>query len=107
MTARVTTHADLLEALRKLKPKYRIALLKACNDEEINCICECVFNILNGKVQLKDKEKSKLNKYKQTLRELISKGKSKQRKRIIIQRGGAFLPVILGAVLSALFKTLT
>lgn len=104
MPARVNTHRSLLKALHTLKPKYRKALLKSCGDEEIHCICECIFNILNGKISLNDKDKSKLSKYKTILRKLILKGKNKWRKRIIVQKGGAFLPIILGAILSGLFS---
>lgn len=104
MFGRVKTHKDLLRALLTLKPKYRTALLKVCKDEEIDCISECIFNILNGKVPLKDSEKGKLKKHKTILRKLIKKGKGKVRKRIIIQQGGAFLPIILGAVLNGLFN---
>lgn len=107
MFGRVTTHQNLLKALLHLKPKYRIALLKICGDEEINCISECVFNVLNGKIQLKEKDRSKLKKHKKQLRILVSKGKSKLRKRVVIQKGGAFLPIILGAVLSNIFNSLS
>lgn len=107
MSGRVTTHRDLLKSILKLKPKYREALLKSCGEEEINCICECIFNVLKGKIPLEDKEKSKLKKHKTLLRKLISKGPSKSKKRIIVQKGGAFLPIILGAVLSSLVNAFT
>lgn len=107
MHARVNTYKHLLEALHLLKPKYRTALLKSCDDEEINIICECIYNVLNGKIPLEKKDKSKLGKYKDTLRKLVSKGKQKLRKTVIIQKGGAFLPIILGAVLSALVNSLS
>lgn len=44
MSRSLKTHKDLLSALHTLKPKYKIALLKSCNEDEINCICECVHN---------------------------------------------------------------
>lgn len=106
MIGRVTSHKDLLRALLTLKPKYREALLKKCGDEEINCITECIFNVLKGKVLLKDKDKSKLKKHKSVLRKLISKGSYKNRKQIFVQKGGAFLPIILGSVLSALLGSI-
>lgn len=107
MVGRVKAHTDLLKALLNLKPKYRAVLLKACGEDEINCISECIFNILNGKVPLKDTDKHKLKKHKLILRKLISKGKNKLRKRIIIQKGGAFLPIILGAVLNTILSSIT
>lgn len=107
MHARVNTYKHLLEALHLLKPKYRTALLKSCDDEEINIICECIYNVLKGKIPLKKKEKFKLRKYKDILRKLVTKGKHKLRKTVIIQKGGGFLPIVLGAVLSALVNSLT
>lgn len=106
MRGRVATHQELLKALHYLKPKYRKALLKACDEDEINCICECIYNVLLGRVPLKEKEKNRLAKYKLILRKLISKGGNKLRKRIIIQKGGAFLPIILGTILSTLVNSL-
>lgn len=102
MIKRVTSHKALLKAILTLKPKYRETLLKNCGDDEINCITECIFNVLKGKIPLKEKEKRILKKHKDTLRQIISKRGSKVRKQIIIQKGGAFLPIILGSVLSAL-----
>lgn len=107
MIGRVKTHHGLLKALLNLKPKYRDALLKILGEDEINCISECIFNVLKGKVPLKDKDKSILKKHKNVLRKLISKGENKTRKRLIVQKGGAFLPIILGAVLSTLINTIT
>lgn len=107
MIQRVKTHEDLLRALHTLKPKYREALLKVCDKDEINCICECIYNVLLGKIPLGTHKKTKLQQFKNTLRKLIRKGKDKGfRKKIIIQKGGAFLPIILGAVLNAIFTSI-
>lgn len=107
MISRVTTHKELLKALHTLKPKYRTALLKASSDKLIHCICECIYNVLKGKLTLKKEDHQKLKKHKNILRKLISKGgKTKDRKKIIIQKGGAFLPIILGSVLSGLLGSL-
>lgn len=106
MKYRVKTHEEFLRALHVLKPKFRKVLLKACGEEEINCICECIYNVLKGKVPLQEEKINKLQKYKNILRKLISKGKNKLRKNIIIQKGGAFLPIILSSVLNALLNSL-
>lgn len=106
MSRSLKTHKDLLSALHTLKPKYKIALLKSCNEDEINCICECVHNVLQGKVPLEENNKKKLKKYKSVLRKLVRKGTNKIRKNILVQKGGAFLPIILGSILSALLGSL-
>lgn len=102
MHQRLKTHKDLLNALHTLKPKYQKALLKSCDEEEINCICECIHNVLKGKVPLEEKAKKKLEKYKNLLRKLVRKSTKQVRKRLIVQEGGSFLPIILGSILSAL-----
>lgn len=106
MPQTVNTHKDFLKALHILKPKFRKALLKACDNSEINCICECIYNVLKGKIPIEKKERQKLNKYKHILRKLLAKGKTSFRKHIIVQKGGAFLPIILGSVLSALLGSI-
>lgn len=106
MSRSLKTHKDLLSALHTLKPKYKIALLKSCNEDEINCICECVHNVLQGKVPLEENNKKKLKKYKSVLRKLVRKGTNKIRKNILVQKGGAFLPIILGSILSTLLGSL-
>lgn len=68
MHRRLKTHTNLLRALHTLKPKYIKALLKSCGEEEINCICEGIHNVLKGKVPLEEKTKKNLNKYKAILR---------------------------------------
>lgn len=106
MPQRVITHKHLLKALHALKPKYRKALLQVCEDQEINIICECIYNILKGKIPLKENERDVLAKYKNVLRKLVAKSNTKLRKNVIIQKGGAFLPIVLGAVLNALVNNL-
>ncbi|KAG7301652.1 hypothetical protein JYU34_001961 [Plutella xylostella] len=106
MPGRVTTHKHFLTALQTLKPKFRKALLKVCSEEEINCICECIHNVLKGNIPLQNKDSIKLRKHKSTLRKLVSKGKHQFRKHIIIQKGGAFLPIILGSVLTGLINSI-
>ena len=69
------------------------------NKEEINSICECIENFLNGNVS-DPKLKRKLAKYRQVLRKLRDKKKSiKKKKSAIIQRGG-FLQALLIPLLS-------
>lgn len=107
MIGKVKTHEDYLRSLLLLKPKFRKALLIASDDEEINCVCECIYNVLKGNIPVEKKEKQKLKKFKNILRKLVLKGKNKSRKRIIIQKGGGFLPIILGSVLTALIQSFT
>lgn len=109
MPRTVINNSEVLRFLHKAKPQYRQAILKAADDNLIKCLCECVHNTLNGKVRLSTAQKKQLSRHKNILRRLTKKGESiKTKKKFIIQKGGAFLPLLLAplitGVLSSLFK---
>lgn len=103
-------YISLLKALRDCNKEQRLALLKTADKKLVNYICECALNVLKGVVSLKNNNLQKLKKHKQTLRKLIKnngqKNTWKAKKRVIVQRGGSFLPFLLEPVLSALISTL-
>ena len=49
-----------LHVLKHARPKLRKAILSNCDKEPVNCISECVLNILNGNIALTGCEKCKL-----------------------------------------------
>lgn len=109
MSDRLTNNANVLKFIYRTKPYYRKAILQSADKELVHCICECVHNTLQGKIKLKPIEKNKLTKYKNTLRKLIKRGPGetfKKKKQIIIQKGGAFLPLILGPLISGVLGAL-
>ena len=63
---------DLLRVPSHCKPKIRNAILKNCGNDLIHIICDCVYNVVKGKVP----------------------GLNEKRK-ILIQKGGEFLPFLL------------
>ena len=48
-------------------------IIKRAKSPLINKICECVLNILNGKVQISDDDLKKLEPYKKTFRKILEK----------------------------------
>ena len=98
-------HGTILRALCHLTNEQRAAILRKADPKLIECICECALNILRGNIPLKQAHRYRLKRYACILRRLADKNNSwKNKKRIIIQRGG-FLPLlgpILGSVLSGL-----
>lgn len=88
-------HKDLLKVLAKAKPSLRKAILREAEKALVYSICEICDNTLNGNVPLKDSEKQKLRKHKKILRQLASKGGSWKKRKVQVQRGGAFVPVLL------------
>ena len=41
--------------------------------ELVHCICDCVFNVLQGNIPLKDDEKERLKRHRHCLRKLVNK----------------------------------
>lgn len=101
-------YVTLLNALRHANKEQRLALLKTADKKLINYICECVLNVLQGTVSLKNCQKYKLKKHKNILRKLVGKSKKKNcwksKKRIIVQKGGSFLPLLLTPILDGLLR---
>lgn len=103
----------LLNALCHADKEQRVALIRAADKNFINCICECVLNVLQGVIELKPKEKKRLGKHKSVLRKLIatprnsirsSEGAWRNRKRTLVQSGGSFLPIVLAPLLGSIFS---
>ena len=97
----VLSERDLLKALSKCKSKYRKSILTIADKPLIKAICECVYNVLLGNINLTDTNKQKLKKHKHILRKLIDKSSLKEKKKILIQKGG-FLQFIIPAVITGL-----
>lgn len=101
MSRTLHNNAPLLKFLHKTKPQYRKAVLACADKELIHCICECAHNTLLGKVPLSKTQKAKLGKYKKTLRQLVKRRISRgEKKKLLVQKGGAFLPLLLAPIIS-------
>ena len=85
-------------------PVQNLELLKTAPDEVIKTICNAAYNLTNGAVPLKPKQKSFFKKYKLPITKLVQKGPSiQQKRRTLVQEGGGFfLPLLLSTVLGAL-----
>ena len=87
--------------------KTKRALLES--SQLIRIICECCLNVLKGNVKLSKRDKERLKKHRNLLRQLAEKKRvSLKSKQVLIQKGGAaFLPLLLGPILSAITGLLT
>lgn len=109
MSQALVKNASTLKFLADAKPHQRKAVLKTADKELIHCICECVYNTIQGKVPLTINQKNRLCRHKKDLRIIAQKtGSLQKKKKLLVQKGGAILPLILGplitGVLSSLFK---
>ena len=101
MSARIKRNHAVLHALARARPATRTALLKSIPKDSVDAICDCAFNALNGSIPLKHSQKRKLKRYKAQIVKLANKKLSTIKKKKILQQRGGFLPVLLGAALSA------
>jgi hypothetical protein len=108
MSRSITSHSDVLRALSRARPCMRKSMLKAADIGVVKSICEIADNTLKGNVKLNSKQKSRLSRHKKVLRRLARKGANwKAKKRILVQKGGALIPLLLpllGGVLSSLLQ---
>ena len=80
----------------------RKSIIENGDKDLIFSLCECVLNCINGNVSINSEAKSKLLRHKKSLKALLDKKKNINlaNKRKILQKGGAFLPILLSSVVS-------
>lgn len=97
-----------LKTLHHADKNQRVLLLKNADHGLVKGICECVLNVLNGCVKICDKTRKKLGKYKKVLRNIVDRRKTeggwKSKKRLILQKGAGFLPLVLGTIIHAILQ---
>jgi hypothetical protein len=97
-----------LKRLNRLTETDRRVYLKTCNGPFVDCLCECIRNLLKGRVPLKSKQLKDLRRYKRLLRKAALNNTPLSERPRILQKGrfiGAILPPLisgLGALLSPL-----
>jgi hypothetical protein len=83
-------------------------MIRSADVGVVKAVCEIADNTLKGNVRLSSQQKSRLARYKKVLRKLARRGENwKIKKRVLIQKGGALIPLLLpllGGVLSSLLK---
>ena len=99
---------DLLRALCHCKPKIRNAILKNCENDLVHIICDCVYNVVKGNVPGLTQEKvNKLARHKRSLIKLTKKVPIKEKRKILVQKGGGFLLFLLPLVASLIAKAVS
>lgn len=93
----------MLYVLRNGNNDMRRNILKHAEPNVIKALAEIAHNILNGNVPLNANVKKRLAVYKKELRALgCSKRKLSSKRKLLIQRGGAFIAPLIGSILSGL-----
>ncbi|CAF1108807.1 unnamed protein product [Brachionus calyciflorus] len=101
LNEKISQNFDYLKILAKCDKKMINSILNGANKDLIHSLCECIYNILKGNVELTERNKTQLIKHKNSLRKLLTKNSIKEKKKIPIQKGG-FLQILLPSVISGL-----
>lgn len=81
------------------KTKTKQLIQKLGNENLIKTLNDCILNTLNGNINISHKDKIKLKKFKSFLRKILKFKKIKDKKKLLVQQGHGFLPLILpGAI---------
>lgn len=97
---KIKKHLNFLRALSSASPKHKKLLLKNATNPEVLAICEVCLNLLAGNFPVNVK---KLQKFKTSIRKVACRSTQlKNKKRILVNQSGGFLPIILPAVISAI-----
>ena len=98
----------LPRVLSHCKPMIRNAILKNCENHLVHIICNCVYNVVKGNVPgLTEEKVNKLARHKTSLVKLTKNVPIKERRKILVQRGGGFLPFLLPLVAPLIVKAVS
>jgi hypothetical protein len=102
----------LYKALSKLKPDVLSEVLEHLNDNSIDDVCECVFNVIKTDLKLPANTKRKLRKKlqqkcsKRNLSLIMSKKVAVSKRKKALSQEGAGIGLILGTVIPLLANLL-
>ena len=96
----VKKEKDFLNLICKCNKNLQKNMIKGANKNQIYAICEVVLNLLNGNIDLNEKDLIKLSHKRKQLRELIKKSSIKK-KKYLVQKGG-FIQFLIPAIISGL-----
>lgn len=100
-------YADILRALYHLNKNQRTAVLQKADTKLLRYIIECAINILGGRVSITKNHKARLRRHAPTLRKLANPSENFiNKKKIIVQRGGNFLPALLAPLITTVLANL-
>jgi len=85
---RIKANYHTLHVLRSAQTKLCKSIISFCYRDLVNCISECVLNVLNAEIALTVYDTRKLRKHKLALRKILDKQITlSSKKRLIVQRG--------------------
>ena len=96
-------NAGMIKTLHSCSKKDQKRILENAKPDLINAICDCITNVVYGKVPISSQQKSQLRKKKKVLKELTDpKVSTVRRKSLLVQHGGNIILKALGGIANLL-----
>ena len=97
-------HGKLQKLSGTTDKRKRHRILKGGGKELMNCIAECCVNLAKGNIQLTGEQFKELRRLRVPISELAYNKQlsTKEKRRIIEEQSGGFLPALLAPVFSTL-----
>lgn len=98
-------YIPLLNVLKKLKPKEMSDIVDFLNDDAIDNICECVYNVIHTDLNLPNKKKSRLRNFIKSncslhrINKISSKKENIFKRRKALKQEGKGLGMILATAI--------
>ena len=107
MSAVVKRVLPLLKVLVDATPKLKKAIIKHAPTDLVTAISEIVLNLIKGVIKLTSAQKKRLSRYK---KELLALAKKKvplgKKRKILVQKGGGVVSILVPLALSLLSSKL-
>ena len=89
------THLDFLQVLASSSKHQAMALLKSMTKGQTNAICEILINIRYGNIPLSDKDKKRLHRKRDFIRQLTTKTTTQKVRRTLLEKEATLIVSIL------------
>jgi len=101
MSARLKRNISFLRELKQASDGKCRLLISAAKPDHLKCITECAHNIVCANVRLTKGQHKKLKRHAKFIRLIAKKHISlPEKKRLLVQRGGGFLPALITPILA-------
>lgn len=99
---RIKKCKQIWTALIDAKAPLRKAIIEKADKDVIKALIEILINFLKCNLSVSKKKIVKLKRYKKKIRKIAHTKNVNHARKLLVQSGGAFLPIILGALASSL-----
>jgi len=99
---RLEKNIDFLKLVTKLTTKQRAAVFKQLTKEQIHVLAEMAVNVLGGNLDISDKDKYRMARYKSIIRRLGRRGVTSRARETVIQENPTAVSLLIEIVLNSL-----